>query len=58
MGSQKPRVTLRREIHAAQQVLAARVGAQPVELGIGFDRRQVGVALVVDPLQVKSIPRV
>ena len=31
MGSQRPRATLRREVHAAQQVLEARVGAQGVE---------------------------
>jgi len=30
-GGQKPRATLRREIHAAQEVLEARVGTQAVE---------------------------
>jgi hypothetical protein len=35
-ASQKPRATLRREFHAAQKVLKARVGAQEVELGCAF----------------------
>jgi len=30
-GSQKPRATLRREVHTAQEVLKARVGAQGIE---------------------------
>ena len=48
-GSQKPRATLRREIHAAQEVLEARVGAHEVEFGSagkgGFD--EVSISPVV-----------
>src|SRR5271157_111510 len=50
-GSQWPRATLRREIHAAQEVLEARVGAQGVERRVDLQETHPLVVHFVSPFQ-------
>ena len=42
---------LRREVHAAQQILEARVGAQEVEGRVGPVGHQPGITLFIGSLQ-------
>jgi len=46
-GSQKSRATLRREVHAAQEVLKPRVRAQGVQFWIYFEPNQPTTVLLI-----------
>jgi hypothetical protein len=46
-GSQRPRKTLRREIHAAQEVLEARVGAEGIVLRLRLQQEHPPLVLLI-----------